>query len=274
MKPIFFGDPPLFGIHHSPDESRSSGGRAVLVCPSIGHEHTRAHRALRVLAEALARGGHHVLRFDYRGLGDSWGHLEDGGVEPWCEDIERALEQLGGLSGPRPIDVVGLRVGATLAATALARGVGASSSIRRLVLWDPALSGQGFLDVAVRFQAAFLNDPMRFPALTAKGGPGEERAPADDLLGYPYAAALRHSLRHLDLRVLAPWPRVATHLVLSDPASECEHLATKLGAGGSQVSCEVVADADGAWEDFSRHELTLRAGKAVQSIVRRLKEEA
>ena len=79
LSDLFFGDPALFGIHHPPPDESGSGKRpAVLVCPSIGHEHTRAQRALRILAEALARGGHHVLRLDYRGLGDSWGRLEDG----------------------------------------------------------------------------------------------------------------------------------------------------------------------------------------------------
>jgi pimeloyl-ACP methyl ester carboxylesterase len=274
VNPLFFGDPALFGVHHPPSGEPGPGKRpAVLVCPSIGHEHTRAQRALRILAEALARGGRHVLRLDYRGLGDSWGRLEDGGVEPWCDDIEHALGQLAVLSGSQQIDVVGLRVGAALAATALARGVGARGSTGRLVLWDPVLSGADFLNVATRFQTAFLNDPMRFPALVARGGQAEERPPGEDLLGYPYPADLRSSLRGLDLAALTPWPAVATHIVLSEPLPGSDDLAARLRTAGIRSSCEVVADADGAWQDYSRHELTLRAGKIVQIVVRRLEEE-
>jgi len=272
VKPTFFGDPPLFGMHHPPSGTASKGGNAVLVCPPIGHEHTRAHRALRVLAEALARAGRPVLRFDYRGLGDSWGDLSDGGVDPWCEDLARALEQLQLLSRPRQIDVVGLRVGAALAATTLARGASARSPVRRLVLWDPTMSGESFLSVAVRFQTAFLNDPARFPKLKARGRPSDGRAPGDDLLGYPYPAALRQSLLRLDLRSLPSWPRVATHVVLSSPDPDTEKLAKALSSDGGRVTCEVV-DEDGAWEDYSRHELTLRAGRSVRNIVQRLKEE-
>lgn len=272
MKPLFFGDPALFGIHHPPPDESGSGKRpAVLVCPSIGHEHTRAQRALRILAEALARGGHHVLRLDYRGLGDSWGRLEDGGVEPWCEDIELALEQLAAVSGSRQIDLVGVRVGAALAATALARGVGARWSRGRLLLWDPVLSGADFLDVAIRFQTAFLNDPMRFPALMTES---KKRPPGEDLLGYPYPDGLRSSLQGLDLAALTPWPAVATHIVLSGPLPGSDDLAARLSAAGVRSSFEVVADADGAWQDYSRHELTLRAGKIVQVIARRLEETA
>ena len=73
----FFGDSdaPLFGAHHP--ARRKSTGKAVVICPPIGHEYGRTHWMLRLLSAQLAREGVHVLRFDYFGTGDSGGFVED-----------------------------------------------------------------------------------------------------------------------------------------------------------------------------------------------------
>ncbi len=72
--PFFFGEPQLYGAYHGP-QSTTESTTALLVCPSIGHEHTRAHRAIKLLCEAAARAGVSALRFDYSGVGDSAGEF-------------------------------------------------------------------------------------------------------------------------------------------------------------------------------------------------------
>ena len=54
----------LFGFFHpAVGVSRATG---VVLCPPVGADLVRAHRALRHLAERLARAGFDVLRFDFR----------------------------------------------------------------------------------------------------------------------------------------------------------------------------------------------------------------
>lgn len=269
MEPTFFGEPPLFGVYHpalGPDAFR---GRGVLLCPPIGHEHTRSHRALKVVAEGLSRAGYHVLRFEYRGLGDSSGEPTDGGRAPWCEDVLQALNEVEALSGVKDVRIVGLRFGAALATMAIGsrrRRLG-HPSVSHLVLWDPVLSGHEFLSLATRMMSEFLDDPGRFPAAARGEVP---RAPADALLGYSYPDALRRSLGEIDLGALDPWPPVPTSIVLGSPSPTCVDLVERLRAAGRQVSYELVAGADGAWADYKRHEKTLRAGRIVQALLGRL----
>lgn len=273
MTPTFFGHPPLFGIHHPP--ARPVRGRdPVLVCPPLGHEHTRCHRALRVLGQALARAGHHVLRFDPRGLGDSWGDPGDGGVEAWCDDIDIALGELAGRARADRVAVVGLRAGGLLAAAALGRrSPGRAPAVRRLVLWDPVLSGTAFLETAAALQETFSKDPWRYPVLLFGERSAEASAGEARFLGYDNPPALRESLEGLDLRALEPWPELPTTFVLSRPSEECQGLVARLRADGSPADCDVVTGMDGAWEDYGEHENTLRAGRLVPTIVGRLAPE-
>jgi pimeloyl-ACP methyl ester carboxylesterase len=269
LEPTFFGKPQLFGIYHaaSVDARGRSGG--VLLCPPIGHEHTRSHRALKTLAESLARAGHHVLRFDYRGLGDSSGEFADGGPGPWCQDIVQALGELEALSGIREAHIVGLRLGATLAAAALARDHArpGRARVEHLVLWDPILSGEEFLGVATGMASEFLNDPSRLPARARGSG---RRVPTEVLLGYSYSDELRRSLCQIDLRRLDPWPVVLTSFVLSEPSGRVLDLTQRIRASGRSATCDVVEDSDRGWAVYESHEKTLRAGRVIHAILARL----
>ncbi len=269
LEPTLFGKPQLFGIYHPAGGSGVSGRPGVLLCPPIGHEHTRSHRALKVVAESLSRAGYHVLRFDYRGLGDSSGDSADGGRAPWCEDVLQALEELEALSGVKDVRIVGLRLGAALAATAIGSRRRRSShpSVSHLVLWDPVLSGDEFLGVATRMMSEFLSDPGRFSAAARGEVPG---VPGDALLGYSYPDTLRRSLGEIDLAGLDPWPLLSTSIVLGAPSPTCLDLAERLRTAGRQVSYELVRGADGGWADYRRHEKALRAGRIVQALLEQL----
>lgn len=142
MEALLFGSSAahLYGVYH-PAESGKARSEGIVVCSPFGQEGMRAHRSLRQLATDLSRLGYDVLRFDYRGTGDSAGDIE--GVTPsdWLEDIAHAMEELRDISGVTRISLLGLRMASVLVAL-----VAKSHPTRRLVLWDPVESGQAYLD--------------------------------------------------------------------------------------------------------------------------------
>lgn len=141
MEPLFFGaaDRGLFGIYHPPAGMPKDEG--VVVCPPLFAEYLRTHACLRRVAVSLAGAGVPVLRFDYRGTGDSTGNFEDTTSDDWRADIEAAITELQDLSGVGRVRLVGGRLGATLAAQ-VATDVRA---VRSLVLWDPIISGDAYV---------------------------------------------------------------------------------------------------------------------------------
>lgn len=135
MIPFHFGRSSrrLFGIYE-PARAGTAPSRAVVICYPEGAEHVCAYRTMRALAERLVRAGLHVLRFDYYGTGDSDGDSSPERALEWLDDIETAIEEVKQVSGAARVTVVGLRLGANLAACLAARRRGL---IEQLVLWEP-----------------------------------------------------------------------------------------------------------------------------------------
>src|SRR5438046_10636910 len=90
--PFYFGPfaARLFGIHDAP---RTDAGRegSVVLCYPYGRDYVSAFRAYRTLALRLARAGFHVLRFDYRGTGDSAGDIGDASPQQGNEGMVQAV---------------------------------------------------------------------------------------------------------------------------------------------------------------------------------------
>jgi hypothetical protein len=132
-------DRPLFSWLDLPDENSVVG--AAVLCPAMGLEAAYSARALRDLAHRLAASRWAVLRMDYAGTGDSSGTWTDPElVADWRHGIRDVVEYARSLKAPR-LAVVGLRIGATLAASELAGAAGVDD----LVLWDPCATGKAFL---------------------------------------------------------------------------------------------------------------------------------
>jgi alpha/beta superfamily hydrolase len=135
MSPFYFGDRRrrLFGIY---DPALSIGGaaRAAVICHPWGNEQIHAYRTLRQLASRLSQVGFHVLRFDYYGTGDSGGNMSDNDFAGSRSDVETAIAEMKDLTGVGRLSLVGLRLGACLAAEVAAARAG---EIDALVLWDP-----------------------------------------------------------------------------------------------------------------------------------------
>lgn len=78
----------LCGILHPADQATTQGVLLVVGGPQY---RVGSHRQFVLLARALAAQGIPVLRFDYRGMGDSEGELRD--FEAVSEDIEAAIDR-------------------------------------------------------------------------------------------------------------------------------------------------------------------------------------
>jgi pimeloyl-ACP methyl ester carboxylesterase len=151
--PVWFGaaDRPLFGWIHRPANDLARGG--VVLCPPVAKEYQAAHYTMRLLAERLAGLGFVVLRFDYDGTGDSDGNPDDGGrIDAWRAGIRDAVAFVRA-TGVASVALVGMRIGALLAATE-------AHAVDALVLWDPVPSGRAFVREQLAMAALTLNTPQ------------------------------------------------------------------------------------------------------------------
>ena len=198
MEPLYFGDEGarLFGVLHLPGASgepsarassahASSAPRAVLLCPSVGHEYMRLHRAFHLLGAELARRGRHVLRFDWSGVGDSEGESSEATMARWERDARTAAELLRERSGAGSIDVVAVRLGAPIVLGA------ALPTVRRTVLWDPVCSGADYLAHVDALHAYALNNLDRFRFR-------QRRSRLRERFGYTWSEALDAELGRVD----------------------------------------------------------------------------
>jgi alpha/beta superfamily hydrolase len=140
---------------------------AVLLVPPLFHEWQRSYRLFALLAECLAQRGVAVLRFDYRGCGDSWGEDSEFLPSRALEDIRAALAALEQHARCHAA-LLGVRGGGLLAAAA------AAGLERALWLWQPVVEGAAHLAELRRRDAEELGSRWRFPFL--------RRAPAADPL--------------------------------------------------------------------------------------------
>lgn len=141
-QPLFFqlGGDRLFGMLHLP-EGRPRHG--LVICHALAEEKLWSHRVFVTLARELAHRGMAVLRFDFRGEGESDLDFEQAGVATRIDDAVRAaevlLEQQPALAG---ISFLGHRLGGAVAAAAAAR---LRSRAQALLVWDPLPSGHEYL---------------------------------------------------------------------------------------------------------------------------------
>jgi hypothetical protein len=168
--PLWIGprDRPLFAWLHVPEGGVVTG--AAVICPSMGLEAAYSARTLRALCLRLAHSGWAALRLDYAATGDSVGSwTEPGLVAEWLGNIRVAIDHVRELGAPR-VGVVGLRLGATLAAAELERG----GAVDDLVLWDACASGGAFLREQTALAAFRRTLPWAVEQADIPPAPGEQ----------------------------------------------------------------------------------------------------
>lgn len=140
----------LFGILHAPARAPRGG---VLMCHALAEEKLWSHRVYVSFARELARHGYVVLRFDFRGEGDSELEFEEATFSSRVEDGLVALDELERhLAVEMPVFVVGHRLGGSVA-LALARRVSGAGA-PQVVVWDPIVDGEEYFRQLLRSNLA------------------------------------------------------------------------------------------------------------------------
>ncbi|WP_428540635.1 alpha/beta fold hydrolase [Rhodopila sp.] len=113
---------------------------AVVLCPALLRDALDSHHAFRLMANTLADAGYPTIRFDYPGTGDSldisgdhWHH--------WNECADAAAEWIRATTGASHLVFIGLRIGATIAATTAAHRTDVIAS----VLLAPVVRGRSYV---------------------------------------------------------------------------------------------------------------------------------
>jgi uncharacterized protein len=219
--------------------------RGVVICNPWGAEHINAHRALRQLSRKLSGAGLHVLRFDYFGTGDSAGDMTQTDLPGWECDIKSAIAELESITGSTRVSLIGLRLGATLAAKV---AVWLDPLVNSLVLWDPVVDGRAYLD---ELYAASRVGSTADGQLVAR--PLVSRPPdlggGHEILGFPITARMASELKELNLVALAPDLLRRTLAVLSEPQLSCCTLGMVLGANDAVAPIIEQIEAVRCWID-------------------------
>ena len=251
MNPFYFGSSarPLFGIYHLPKGPPRSLG--VVICPPLGQEYMRTHRALRQLALQLTKVGFHVLRFDYSGTGDSAGADTDASLTSWLDDVATATEELKDTAGIRSVSLAGIRLGATLAYLAGRE----RQDVESVVLWDPVVEGGSYL--------------KEIRALEASQGATRTKASSTGTVGvggFALTAAFRAELESVDLLTVTRHSARTLAMIVSEERAEYlrlrDHLKTL-----SAASTYHHIPRGGDWADAERLGAALLPQAIIQGIV-------
>lgn len=149
----------IFAVVHQPRQQPGLPG--WIMCSPFGSERTNSQRLYVAWARFLAAAGHWVMRFDYRGTGDSTGRFEDHTIDDYLDDISSVTTELERISGMPCRGVFGLRLGADLAA----RFTAGFERPLNLVMWEPLIDGKKYrnslLRTAVANELVNSNGPPR-----------------------------------------------------------------------------------------------------------------
>jgi pimeloyl-ACP methyl ester carboxylesterase len=258
MRVSFFGPSSqrLFGVFDEP----ATGGASelgVVLCYPHGPDYESAFRAFRILGTRLARAGFHVLRFDYAGTGDSSGDAADVSVSQWTSDVITAVHELRSSRDLREVSLIGLRLGATLAAFAAAE----CQLVDRVVLWEPVVDGREYVATQRALHRAWVEDERRN---------GREAHEVDDeLLGYSFTERLRRDLEGVSLWSLAKTPAPYVHMISQGPSGEHDRLSEWLRSKGAQVETDCI-EGPLVWSRTPAMEAPRVPNAVVQAIVTRL----
>lgn len=247
----------LLGVYH-PAQGARGVGRAALLCYPWGNEYIYAHRSMTRLSTLLSQAGHHVLRFDYFGTGDSAGEAYEADLAGWRGDIETALEELRELSGAPRAAIVGLRLGATLGAMVADAN---RRAVDAVALWDPIVDGAEYvraicdLDETTRISGVGRSRP-RPPEL----GGGRE------VLGMPLTDHVAAELETLDVSgVIERLPQRLLAVATRSPRSYSS-LESALVRRGGDARLELIDD-HAAWHEDWPHNAGAVSVKVLDRIV-------
>lgn len=154
---------------------------AVVFCHPLFEERKNAYRCYVDTARLLAGRGIACLRFDYFGTGDSEGDHAETDLEAHLSGIRAAMAFVRERFGVLQTALLGLRLGATLAAHAVATDTVRSDL---LILWEPVVSGRQLLSLERKRQK--LRDALTKKEAAESGAPIAENtadgSTSDDII--------------------------------------------------------------------------------------------
>ena len=205
----------------------------VLILPPFGEEMNKSRHLLAALGRAAAAAGARALLPDLYGTGDSEGDFGEATLADWRADVDAALHQL---DDDKPVQLLGVRFGALLAADAARR-----HRVAGLVLIQPLADGR-----------AQLNQLLRLRIAAAMAGGGERERSADlrarlatgeslEFAGYRVNGRLAEDLEGLALDSLPPPPETPVRWVdvVPDAARAPAPAAAKLVEGWRRAGIDV-----------------------------------
>lgn len=234
-EPSYFksGEKQLFAWLHRPAVPAASN-LGVVICSPFGYESICAHRSVREIAESIAADGMPALRFDYLGMGDSEEIDEKADyLRLWSRDVTSAIHELRQRTGVARVCLLGIRLGALLAALAAAE----CTTVEALILVGPVVSGRRHLR---ELRMTQLAGSALAGSSGAEGDPEGTRADPKILEagGFSLSAATLQSLALVDLQAAAA-PAVRSMLILdNDKLPSAKRWADSLSGSGIDLRYE------------------------------------
>jgi len=194
------------------------------------------------------------MRFDYYGTGDSAGMLRDADLDQWQSNINTGLEELKDISGISKVSLVGLRFGAALAATAPVQ----SHRVRKLVLWDPVVTGANYIKNLRRMHEE------RSKPLHDNRVKGELQG-VEELIGFRFSGNMIADIEAVNLLETSEFSASEIFLIVSEQQEEYEQFREHLQSLGLLKGYQVISSA-GGWNSIHEFDSALIASEAVNAI--------
>lgn len=194
------GQRKLASIFYQGDE-RKEKSTGVIISNPLGHEYTRLHRTLSVLARELSQQGFHTFRYDYYGTGDSYGDETEMNVESSREDLKQVVNELKEGFDIESFCLIGVRYGSVLSMMA-------AEEIKpdALVLWNPVFWGKEYIEEIAADEKTFYEGSFALP----------KKSVEQEYFGCRYSRQLIDSLNAFDIHGMKPSPS-KNILLLADP---------------------------------------------------------
>jgi alpha/beta superfamily hydrolase len=226
LQAVTFG--PCFGMYHE-----AAGDTGIVLLAPFGVEALACHKSMRLLAEDCASRGFPTLRFDFPGTGDSLGDEATlDAIDSRCKSALAAIDWLKATSGVKNVILVGLRLGASIAAF-----VGKEAGVQRVVLMAPIVSGKRY----VREMRSLFRIAKGKDASTASLSGADSTTQASTALlefdGFRLSQMSLDALNRMDLKSLPP---PATDIMILAPSGQlaAEDLGQQWRTVGARVTVQ------------------------------------